>query len=177
MLPIVAALNFWMSLGIIAMQGAIVLIAIALFFPTNSIAVSTRNLLKRFAIPLGFFVALAGTFLTLLYSDYFGFIPCGLCWLERIALYPQVVLLGIAWFKKDNAVWKYVLALSLAGLIVALYHHYIQIGGADLIPCPASGNGDCGKRIIYEFGYMTFPLMAATLFAWQALLSFVATRR
>jgi hypothetical protein len=56
------------------------------------------------------------------------------------------------------------MALSVCGALVALYHHFIQIGVGSALPCPASG-GDCGKRIVFEFGYVTFPLMAFTIFA------------
>ncbi len=206
MLPAVEQLNFFLSIGTLVMQGALVVLVIFLFTGGQK---SLIGVIKQYALPLGFFAALFASALTLVYSDVFGFIPCSLCWLQRIFLYPQVVLLGIAWWKKDEGVWKkqklisvssgpakqdwslpeadqrrdrgtevwdYIIALSILGLLVALYHHYLQMGGTEILPCPASGEGDCGKRFIYEFNYVTFPLMAATLFAWQWVLGLIAKR-
>jgi disulfide bond formation protein DsbB len=105
--------------------------------------------------------------MTLIYSEVFGFIPCGLCWLERIFLYPQVILLGVALATKDKVVSKYGIALSIPGMLVSLYQHYLQMGGAEFITCPVIGAGaDCAERILFEFGFMTFPLMSAFLFAF-----------
>src|SRR3989344_8598496 len=174
MLPVVAQLNFLLGIGTILLQGVVVILVCLLFKKNNPASQSILGLLKKWALPLGFFITLGASILTLVYSDVFGFIPCSLCWFQRIFLYPQVVLLGIAWFKKDDGVWKYIIALSVLGAVVALYQHYLQMGGTELLPCPADGVGDCGKRFIYEFNYVTFPLMAATLFAWQWVLGIVA---
>lgn len=169
--------NTVLALGTIAVQVFLVGVVLLHLIPQTPVSKIILDSLSAYAIPIGFFLALSTTALTLIYSDIFGFIPCGLCWFQRIFLYPQVILLGIAWWKKDQKVFRYILALSVAGTAVALYHHYLQVGGTDILPCPASGNGDCGKRLIYEFNYVTFPLMAATAFLFQAALSFVSLRR
>lgn len=130
----------------------------------------TRQLLRVFVVKFGLAIALVTTFmstvLTLIYSEVFGIIPCGLCWLERIALYPQVLLLAVALYYKDTFMPRYGIALSVLGLVVSLYHHYIQMGGNQFIKCPAAGTVDCAKRFIFEFGFVTFPFMAAVLFAF-----------
>ncbi len=177
MLPVVASLNYYLALGTIALHVIIAVVVIAYVMRSHPLASRLLATLRTYAYFIGFVGAFGASFMTLLYSDYFGFIPCGLCWFERILLYPQVVVLGIAWWKGDENSWRYVIVLSLIGLFVALYHHYIQIGGADFIPCPASGEGDCGKRILYEFGYVTYPLMAALIFAWHAVLGFVVLKK
>ena len=175
--PVVEQLNFLLGIDTLLAQGAIVLLVVLLFLPHDGLTKSIMGAVKRYAFPLGFFAVLVGSALTLVYSDVFGFIPCSLCWFQRIFLYPQVVLLGIAWWKKDDGVWKYIIALSVLGVIVALYQHYLQMGGNALIPSPADGVGDCGKRFMFEFNYVTFPLMAATLFAWQLVLGIVARQK
>lgn len=118
-----------------------------------------------------FLVVIGSSFLTLIYSEYFGIIPCGLCWIERIALYPQVILLGTAYYYKDKLMPRYGIVLSGVGLVVSLYHHYIQMGGSQFIKCPVAGAGaDCAKRFFFEFNFMTFPLMSAILFAFLIVL-------
>jgi len=128
---------------------------------------SVLGFLRPFVLPVLFIVTLAASLLTLVYSDVFGFAPCGLCWLQRVFLYPMPILIAIAYFAKDQGIGKYLAGLSVPGLLIALYQHYLQMGGSDVLPCPASpGAADCAQRIIFEFGYITFPLMAATAFAF-----------
>lgn len=100
---------------------------------------------------------------SLMYSEVFGFVPCGLCWLQRVFLYPLVIMTAMALLYKEKVVARYGIALSVPGLFIALYHHYLQLGGSALIACPQSG-GDCTKRYLFEFGFVTFPLISALLF-------------
>ena len=131
----------------------------------------TKRVLQACIQTWGLLVAFVGvlgsTILSLIYSEVFGFIPCGLCWLERIALYPQVLLIGVALYFKDRLMPRYGIVLSIFGLIISLYHHYIQMGGSQFVKCPAAGAGaDCAKRFFFEFDFMTFPLAVAIFFAF-----------
>jgi disulfide bond formation protein DsbB len=132
-----------------------------------------RTFIQVYGLYIAFFVAIGSATMTLLYSEYFGVIPCGLCWLERVMLYPQILLLGFALCAKDKLVARYGIVLSGAGIIIALYHHFIQMGGTQFVRCPAAGAGaDCAKRFIFEFGFVTFPLLASILFAFLIALYF-----
>jgi len=117
-----------------------------------------------FSIELAFLTALAGLIGSLFYSNIAGFVPCLLCLWQRVFLYPQVVILGIALITKDNGVRKYSIALSAIGALIATYHTYLQFGGTSLINCAASGVG-CEHVYFMEFGYVTIPTMALTAFA------------
>ncbi|MDE0584452.1 disulfide bond formation protein B [Planococcus sp. A6] len=46
------------------------------------------------------FVSLVAMLGSLYFSEVQGFIPCELCWYQRIAMYPLVLILGIATFTK-----------------------------------------------------------------------------
>lgn len=124
-----------------------------------------QKLIEVWGLLVAYFVTLSGLLMTVLYSEVFGFVPCGLCWLGRVFLYPQVFLLAVALFYKDKTVARYGITLSIPGLLVGLYQHYLQMGGSEFITCPSSG-GDCGKRILFEYGFVTFPLMSVMLFAF-----------
>lgn len=161
----VETLNFLLTLVTIALQiGAGTLLIIFLVRKKFLQLDEFQKILSSCAIPAAFFLALASAGMTLYYSEVLGFIPCGLCWLQRIFLYPQVIILGIAWWKKERSIADYSIALSVIGLMIALYQHYLQMGGESVLPCPASGAGDCAQRILFEFGYITFPLMSFTVF-------------
>jgi disulfide bond formation protein DsbB len=113
------------------------------------------------------FVAVVASILSLVYSEVFGLIPCGLCWFERMMLFPQVLIIGAALYFKDTFAPVHGIVLSGIGLIISLYHHYLQMGGSAFVKCPAAGVGsDCAKRFFFEFGFITFPLMSAILFAF-----------
>ena len=135
------------------------------------------DFLKSRGLLIGFVLALISSTLTLYYSDMLGILPCGWCWFQRVALYPQAFLFAIALWKRDRSIADYSIALSIFGLIVALYQHYLQLGGSSVLPCPASGAGDCGQRFMFEFGYITFPLMAASLFAFLIVLMLFVRKR
>lgn len=164
-------LNYFVALGTILLQGAT--LALILLYILKDERAERR--VVAVALPLAFLVSSFAVVMSLVYSEYFGVIPCGLCWLSRAFLYPQVVLLGIALWMKDTKIALYTLSLSVIGLIISLYHHYIQMGGGSALPCPASG-GDCAKRIIFEFGYVTFPLIGATTFAFIIILALFVMR-
>src|SRR5581483_10744103 len=78
------------------------------------------------AIFLSFLVALAATAGSLFYSDIAGFQPCLLCWWQRIFLYPQVILLLVAFLKKDQLMRLHSIILSSIGALIAIYHTFLQ---------------------------------------------------
>lgn len=127
---------------------------------------------SRHTLLLGFLISLAAILGSLFYSEVVGYPPCVLCWWQRVFLYPQVVLFGIALWKKDLGVFKYSAALSgIAGLI-ALYHSYVYWGGESLLPCTALG-GACSKIYVMAFGYITIPSMSLTVALYFLLLYWI----
>jgi len=127
-------------------------------------------------------VALTATLGSLYFSEVSGWSPCKYCWIQRIFMYPQVVLLIIALWKRDNKVARYILALCLIGAAYAAYHYYIQL--YEIIasptnpatPCDASGES-CVKTPFIQFGYITIPMMALTAFMLNIMGSVLMLRR
>ncbi|MFC5849940.1 disulfide bond formation protein B [Deinococcus petrolearius] len=72
---------------------------------------------------LAWVVALAATLGSLYFSEVRGFNPCVLCWYQRICMYPQALLLGIAAFSGDLRVRRYALPLAVVGWLTALYQN------------------------------------------------------
>lgn len=168
----VVTLNYLIGVSTVLMQILSVGL-IALYFLREQ---TLERLVARYALTISFLLACGGVVMSLIYSEYFGIVPCGLCWLSRIALYPQAVLFLIAAWKKDRQIAIYAIALSVFGLAVSAYHHYIQMGGNSVLPCPASGVSDCAKRFMFEFGYVTFPLVGATTFVLIIILMLFVIR-
>ena len=114
--------------------------------------------LKKNALLGGFIVAWLSVIGSLIYSNGIGYAPCELCWTLRIFIYSQAVLYTIALIKKDRAVFKYALWLSVLGLIVSLYHNWIMLGGTDFVACSSVG-ASCTMIYVNEFGFITIPFM------------------
>ncbi len=109
-------------------------------------------------------VSLVATFGSLYFSEIKGFIPCELCWYQRIFMYPLVLLLGIGTFQNDSSVKKFVLPLALVGGSISLMHYLEQKipGFGGFKPC-VSGV-PCSAQYINWFGFITIPFLALVAF-------------
>ena len=126
------------------------------------------------AVLFALIVALIATSGSLFYSEIAGYEPCKLCWFQRIFMYPQVLLLGLAlWKKEGKQIAPYSVLLSSIGALIAGYHYLLQLDLVPSLPCSAVGYSvSCSQRFVMQFGYITIPLMAFTAF----LLIIVLTR-
>lgn len=134
------------------------------------------ELFGKNAILFSFIVALIAMIGSLFYSEIAGYEPCKLCWFQRIFMYPQVILLGIALWKKDGVLAIYnSITLSIIGAVIAGYHYLLQIGVAPELPCSAVGfSAACSQRFVMQFGYITIPMMAFTAFLLIVVFSIAA---
>lgn|SRR3989338_2548579 len=129
------------------------------------------------AITLAFVVALTATLGSLWYSEVLKYDPCKLCWLQRIFMYPQALLFGIALWQKDKEMLLYGMIFSAIGGLIAGYHYLLQLGVVPEGSCSTVGYSvSCAKRFVMQFGYITLPLMALSAFL-LILLICIAGRR
>lgn len=136
------------------------------------------KLTQKFAVKIILLIALTATLGSLFYSDIAGYTPCKLCWYQRILMYPQVLLVGIALFLKDKKVVFYTLGLSLVGAVIAAYHYAIQLGLSPLTPCSSVGYSvSCAEKFVMQFGYITIPMMSFSAFVLIAVLSLYSLRQ
>ena len=110
-------------------------------------------------------IAMVATAGSLFFSDVMGFVPCQLCWYQRIAMYPLSVILLIGILQEDRRAGVYGLALAVPGLLIALYHNLIQweIIPKGLIPC--TQGIPCGTIYINWLGFITIPFLSMMGFA------------
>src|SRR5215471_2994839 len=78
------------------------------------------------AILVAWIVAIVTTAGSLYYSEHFHFIPCELCWYQRILMYPLVVVLGVGWFRRDRKVWMTAAPFVVLGAPLSLYHWLVE---------------------------------------------------
>ncbi len=118
--------------------------------------------LADYASQLAFGPAIAALLGSLYFSEIAGFIPCELCWFQRILMYPIVVLLLVGIFNEDWLLPKYVLPLSITGFFVSTYHYMLQNGIFTTTACSAGVS--CAAREINVFGFITIPFLAGIAF-------------
>ena len=174
----VSTINFVLALGTLGLQlMAVALVAVYFLRKQFPDLEDIAAFLRKHGIGLGFVLSIAAIGLTLLYSDILGFEPCPLCWWQRVFLYPQALLFGLALWKPElkRAACIYSLWLSVPGALVALYHHALQMFPAGALPCPATGPS-CAQITLLEFGYVTFPMMALSLFAFLIVIVLFARK-
>ncbi|MFO0718744.1 MAG: disulfide bond formation protein B [Candidatus Paceibacterota bacterium] len=141
----------------------------------NSLADKIISFVGEHVLFLSFLVSLGGLIGSLVYSEVVGFTPCVLCWVQRLFLFPQVVLFGSALLWKDKNILRYTYRLSVLGALVGAYHAFTNLGGKSLTPCTSMG-GECSKIYVLEFGYITIPMMSLTIFI-VLILMFIASKR
>jgi len=122
--------------------------------------------LRRAALPLAWVVAATSMLGSLYFSEVAKFVPCKLCWYQRICMYPLVLVLLIAALRRDRGVRFYAGPLAAVGLVIAAYHSWIQAypptGGSSFCTLDAP----CTERYVWEFGFVGIPVMALTAFAF-----------
>ncbi|MES2315840.1 MAG: disulfide bond formation protein B [Patescibacteria group bacterium] len=132
------------------------------------------DFIKKHFLLIGFVLSLSASLVSLYYSEIIGFLPCHLCWFQRIFMYPQVFLFGIAYWKKDIQVARYAMPLLIIGTLIAIYHNFIYYFTEYAGPCDASGVS-CVQRLVSEFnGYISIPMLSLTVFVGLITLLLVA---
>jgi len=155
-------INKLLAVCVIGAQIFIVLIILYfIFFKKNYLAI--HKLLSKNGIRLSFIVALTAALGSLFYSNVAGFTPCELCWFQRIFMYPEVIILGLALLKKDEKIVDYALILAVIGWVISVYHNYIYFKGLSSTVCRIGES--CITPYVTEFGYITIPMMALTAFS------------
>lgn len=132
-----------------------------------------EGFIENYALYFAWVVALVATLGSLYFSNIRGFVPCELCWIQRIFMYPLTIVLGIAAFTNDVRMRLYVLPLTIIGGSISLYHYLVQKvpGFANIKPCVQGV--PCNVQYINWFGFVTIPFLALTAFTLITILLFV----
>ncbi|WP_274364966.1 disulfide oxidoreductase [Paenibacillus thermotolerans] len=132
--------------------------------------------LRRHGLFLAWVVSLIATGGSLFLSEIMHYIPCNLCWFQRMFMYPIVILLGRASFKNDHSIIGYVLPLSIIGGSISMYHYAEQKipALAKMLPCTVGV--PCHLDYLNWFGFITIPLLAMIAFLLITLLLLISKK-
>jgi disulfide bond formation protein DsbB len=119
---------------------------------------------------LAWAAALTGMVGSLFLSEVMQFPPCTLCWYQRVAMYPLVVIIGAGIVMRDPRMKTYALSLIACGMVVAIYHNLLYYGVIPEALTPCSEGVSCSSRQLELFGFVTIPLMSLASFVFLGLL-------
>jgi disulfide bond formation protein DsbB len=163
------ALSCWVGVA------TVVGLAVARASRPDSTAALVYDAVAESALWLAWIVALVTTFGSLYYSEVAHFVPCKLCWYQRIAMYPLAVVLLVAAVRRDRSVWRYVVVPVVVGAGFAVYHSQLQWW-------PSQGSSfctvtePCTVRYVWEFGFVSLPFMALSAFTFIVTMTVVIWR-
>ena len=114
---------------------------------------------------------------SLFFSERMGFIPCTLCWYQRILMYPLVLFLGIAFYRNDRDIWKYILPISILGVLTSSYHYALQKLPALNEFSACTSGVPCSGQYINWFGFITIPFLALIAFIIITVMMLILWKR
>jgi disulfide bond formation protein DsbB len=144
----------------------LVLVGLAALLGTRAPLRALQHAIWGYELWAAFVVAAIATGGSLFFSEIAHFVPCELCWYQRICMYPLSILTLFLASHGDHRAARYLLPLPVVGAGVSIYHLLIENKVISepaqcLISAPGTG---CGTKWINEFGYITIPTLALTAF-------------
>jgi len=130
--------------------------------------------LAPYALGFAWAVATTSTVGSLYLSEVANYPPCVLCWYQRIAMYPLVVVLAVATLRRDSQVRWYVVPVAAIGLGISVYHYLLE-RFPDSVASVCTEDVPCSVVWVWKFGFLSIPAMAGIGFALVIALALLAT--
>lgn len=121
-----------------------------------------KTFFQKYALMIAWVQAVVAMGGSLYFSEVLKYPPCVLCWWQRIAIYPMVLILAVGIIRKYRNVFDFAMPLLVVGWFISLFHNllYYKIIPDTLAPC--SLGVSCTTRFIEWFGFITIPFLAFT---------------
>lgn len=160
MTPFVSGFTTLISLGAIAGQVFVVLVAAGFALPKTLWLRQLEMLVSRYSLQLVIVISGAAMLGSLFYSEIAGFEPCRLCIMQRWLLYPLPFIAALGFRHGSRRALKAVMVLASGAFLIALYQYILQLyGGVSPFCTP---DLPCDKVFFISFGYITIPLLSVT---------------
>lgn len=121
-------------------------------------------------------ISLVATLGSLYFSEIRGYVPCELCWIQRIFMYPLVIITFIAYIQKNAKIALTTAIFSCIGGCISLYHYGLQKVDFLADSAPACGQVSCTGQYINWLNFITIPFLALVAFILIAITSFYMIR-
>ena len=121
-------------------------------------------------------ISLVATASALFIGEVMGKMPCVLCWYQRIAMFPLVVVLGLGLLEADGRSVRYAMPLAAAGWAIALYHCLVFWGLVTEALVPCGKGGSCADAEMQIVGFVPIPLLSVAAFTMILVLLWVSKK-
>jgi disulfide bond formation protein DsbB len=122
------------------------------------------NWIRKHILYIAWTIALLATLGSLYFSNVLHYLPCVLCWYQRIFMYPLVFILGIEILRKDRLIHLYVLPLSVVGFAIGLYQNLLVWNVIPESAAPCTIGAPCTTKFINYLGFVTIPFLSMMAF-------------
>lgn len=114
---------------------------------------------------LAWLLATVSSLGALFLGEVMGYVPCVLCWYQRIAMFPLVLVLAAGLFPFDRSVVRYALPLVVAGWGLAVFHLLLVAGWIPESIQPCRQGVPCSDVQVVWLGVVTIPLLSVVAFS------------
>jgi disulfide bond formation protein DsbB len=121
-------------------------------------------------------LATSGTVISLFFSEIVQLPVCVLCWYQRIALYPLVIMLPLGLFPFEVNVIRYASPLVIFGWLAALFHVLVVAGLIPESAQPCVQGIPCSETHFTLLGFLNIPVMSLLTFSLIGLLLIMAKK-
>ena len=115
---------------------------------------------ERYSVYIGLIAAWIAMLGSLYFSEVAGFLPCRLCWFQRVLMYPLAGILLVGILRRDAGLPYYVLPFSVLGIGLSTYHYLLQKTSLFGESASCQEGIPCTTMWINWFGFATIPFLA-----------------
>jgi disulfide bond formation protein DsbB len=119
-----------------------------------------RAFFSRFGLYFAWLISLVATFSSFYASEILNYKPCIFCWYQRMMMFPLVIILGVAAYKRNKEVISYVIALPLIGAFIAFVQSISSYFHITSFFCKM----ECMEESIKLFGFVDFSVASFLAF-------------
>ncbi|MGF9831525.1 disulfide oxidoreductase [Bacillus anthracis] len=134
------------------------------------------SIIQKYHIAIAWTIATSAMLISLIFSEWMKLPPCDLCWYQRMAMYPLVLILGIGMYRKDSNVSIYAFPFACIGLIISVYQITIQaFPTSEMKICSVSVS--CTEDYLNLFGFISIPMLSFVGFLAIIMLLYIKPDR
>ena len=118
-------------LAVVALLGTVALVVARVLARFDVGVAGALRSFDRVGRWLAFGVAATATAGSLYFSEIEHYVPCRLCWFQRIFMYPLTIVLLVAAIRRDRSVRLTAVPLAAIGASISVYHVALERGWFD----------------------------------------------
>ncbi|AMR06073.1 disulfide bond formation protein B [Bacillus thuringiensis] len=133
-------------------------------------------IIQKYHIVIAWTIATSAMLIILFFSEWMKLPPCDLCWYQRMAMYPLVLILRIGMYRKDSHVSTYAFPFACIGLMLSVYQITIQaFPNSEMKIC--SVGVSCTKDYLNLFSFIVIPMLSFVGFLAIIILLYIKSDR